>query len=251
MAINDATPPSGAVIASAPDVLSTLRDGEITLRGLFCAGSNYTFLAEAALAERRIEAVYKPTQGEQPLWDFPAGTLAKREVAAYLVSRALGWHLVPPTVYRDGPHGPGSLQRFVEFDAERHYFHFTDAEKTACRRVAAFDYVINNADRKGGHVVRGNDGKMWLIDHGVCFHSEYKLRTVIWDFAGERYPDELRSDMEALVIAVRNGDALAHSLRDLLSEDEIAALGWRAQHLALSGRLPQPGPQRNYPWPPL
>jgi uncharacterized repeat protein (TIGR03843 family) len=251
MATNSASPLVEMGTASPSDVLTTLRAGELTLHGLFHAGSNYTFLVEAVLGECCIEAVYKPTKGEQPLWDFPAGTLAKREVAAYLVSRALGWELVPPTVYRDGPHGPGSLQQFVEFDSAGHYFNFTDAEKAACRRVATFDYLINNADRKGGHVVRGNDGKIWLIDHGVCFHSEYKLRTVIWNFAGERYPDELRSDMEALVTAVHNGGALAHSLRDLLSEDEIAALGWRAQHLALSGCLPQPGPQRNYPWPPL
>lgn len=239
------------VTESAQDVLTTLGGGEVSLRGLFRAGSNYTFLTEVALGERRIEAVYKPSKGEQPLWDFPVGTLAKREVAAYLVCRALGWEFVPPTVYRDGPHGPGSLQQFVEFEAEGHYFNFTQSEKAACRRVAAFDYVINNADRKGGHVVRGTDGKMWLIDHGVCFHSEYKLRTVIWDYAGERIPDVLRPDLDALADGIRAGGALAHALCDLLSEDEITALGGRVQHLALSGRLPQPGQQCNYPWPPL
>ena len=251
MAIDSTVPMAEMVTASPRDVLSTLRAGEITLRGLFRAGSNYTFLTQAVLGERCIEAVYKPTNGEQPLWDFPTGTLAKREVAAYLVSRALDWDLVPPTVYRDGPHGPGSLQQFVEFKVEGHYFNFTEIEKAACRRVAAFDYVVNNADRKSGHVVRGNDGKMWLIDHGVCFHSEYKLRTVIWDHAGERLPDELRPDIETLAEGIGAGGALAQGLRDLLSEEEIAALGWRAQYLALSGRLPQPGQDRNYPWPPL
>lgn len=249
MAIDSSVPLTETVSMSSEDVLSTLRAGELNLRGLFSAGSNYTFLAEATLGERCIEAVYKPTKGEQPLWDFPAGTLAKREVAAYLVSCALGWQFVPTTVYRDGPHGPGSLQQFVEFEAEAHYFNFTAAEKASCRRVAVFDYVINNADRKGGHVVRGSDGKMWLIDHGVCFHSESKLRTVIWDYAGERLPRELIPDLGTLLDDLCAGGTLAYELSDLLSEDEIAALGWRAQHLALTGLLPQPGQQRNYPWP--
>lgn len=237
------------VSKSSKDVLRTLRVGELNLRGLFSTGSNYTFLAEATLGERCIEAVYKPSKGEQPLWDFPDGTLAKREAAAYLVSCALGWQLVPTTVYRDGPYGPGSLQQFVEFEAEAHYFNFTSVEKASCRRVAVFDYVINNADRKGSHVVRGTDGKMWLIDHGVCFHSEYKLRTVIWDYAGARLPRELITDLDTFLDDLRAGGTLAYALRDLLSEDEIAALGWRAQHLALTGLLPQPGQQRNYPWP--
>lgn len=248
----DSTLPMAAMATVSPrDVLSTLQSGEITLRGLFCAGSNYTFLTQAVFGEQCIEAVYKPTKGEQPLWDFPTGTLAKREVAAYLVSRALDWDLVPPTVYRDGPHGPGSLQQFVDYEVEGHYFNFTEIEKAACRRVAAFDFMVNNADRKGSHVVRGNDGKMWLIDHGICFHSEYKLRTVIWDYAGERLPEELRSDISTLAEYIRAGGALARGLHDLLSENEIVALGSRAQYLAFSGHLPQPGHDCNYPWPPL
>lgn len=234
-----------------PDLLTILRAGALTLRGIFRAGSNYTFLADARLGERRVEAVYKPTKGEMPLWDFPSGTLAKREMAAYLVSCSLGWRLVPPTVYRDGPHGPGSLQQFVEFDTEAHYFNFTRAEKAACLRVAAFDYLINNADRKGSHVVRGIDGKMWLIDHGLCFHSEYKLRTVIWDYAGKKLPGELRSDLKDLVDNAQAASDLAHALSYLLTEDEIAAFFARVQHMVLSGRLPQPGEKRSYPWPPL
>jgi len=249
MVTNRAAKSAETVTASQPDVLTTLRAGELTLRGIFSAGSNYTFLAEVVLWERCIQAVYKPTKGEQPLWDFPAGTLAKREVAAYLVSYALGWELVPPTVYRDGPHGPGSLQQFIEFQPGGHYFNFTGTEKAACRRVAAFDYVINNADRKGSHVMRGNDGRMWLIDHGICFHSEYKMRTVIWDYAGELLPDGLGTDLENLADEVRAGGVLAESLRHLLSEDEIGALRLRARNLVLSGCLPRPVQQHNYPWP--
>ncbi|MDP6793460.1 MAG: SCO1664 family protein [Anaerolineales bacterium] len=249
MVTNRAAKSAETVTASQPDVLTTLRAGELTLRGLFSAGSNYTFLAEVVLRERCIQAVYQPTTGEQPLWDFPSGTLAKREVAAYLVSHALGWELVPPTVYRDGPHGPGSLQQFIEFQPGGHYFNFTGTEKAACRRVAAFDYVINNADRKSSHVMRGPDGRMWLIDHGICFHSEYKMRTVIWDYAGELLPDGLGTDLENLADDVRAGGVLADSLRHLLSEDEIGALRLRTRTLVLSGSLPRPVQQHNYPWP--
>ena len=233
------------------DSLTILRSGALTLHGIFRAGSNYTFLADVTLGKCHIEAVYKPTEGEQPLWDFPHGSLAKREEAAYLVSHALGWGLVPPTVYRDGPHGPGSLQQFVEFDDADHYFNFTTEEKAACKRVAVFDYLINNADRKGSHVVRGIDGKMWLIDHGLSFHSKNKLRTVIWEYAGKKMPAELGSDLKKFVDNSQAAKNLAYDLSYLLTKDEIAAFFARVQHMVITARLPQPGQERSYPWPPL
>ncbi len=142
--------------------------------------------------------MYKPTRGERPLWDFPPASLAGREVAAYLVSEALGWRLVPPTIYRKkGPLGPGSLQAFVEHDPEYHYFTFNESDRQRLRPVALFDLLINNADRKGSHVLLDEQDHMWLIDHGVCFHVEDKIRTVIWDFAGEPFPDALCSDLTA------------------------------------------------------
>jgi len=193
-------------------------------------------------------AVYKPLRGERPLWDFPDGTLAAREVAAWEASQALGWGLVPPTVFRqDGPAGPGSLQLFLDLDPERHYFTFSEQEKEGLRPAAAFDILINNADRKGGHVLLAPDGHVWLIDHGVCFHHEPKLRTVIWDFAEEPIPDTLLRDVDRF----RRG--LAGELRsvfaDLLSGIEVEALDRRAARILESGTFPMPGPSRPYPWP--
>ena len=178
--------------------MHTLTTGAIEVSGQFVWGSNYTFLVKVGPEDDGFHAVYKPSEGERPLWDFPPQTLAQREVAAYLTSKALGWDLVPPTVLRaDGPGGGGSLQLFVEADPERHYFTFSETDKTRLRPAALFDVVINNADRKGGHVILGDNNHIWLIDHGVCFHEDYKLRTVIWDFAGEEIPSELLRDLEA------------------------------------------------------
>ncbi|MBI3762883.1 MAG: SCO1664 family protein, partial [Chloroflexi bacterium] len=182
---------------SLETLLTILGQGQMELRGLLPDGSNYTFLVSIAHCEQSALAVYKPSKGERPLWDFPEETLAFREVAAFLVSERLGWDFVPPTVYRDGPHGPGSVQWFVDAEAEAHYFNMPEPEKPALRRVAVFDVLVNNADRKGGHVIKDKQGKLWLIDHGICFHSEPKLRTVIWDFAGEPIPDDLLADLRS------------------------------------------------------
>ena len=177
-------------------ILTALQSGKILVKGEFLWGSNYTFLAQIEHAGENLAGVYKPTRGERPLWDFPVATLARREVAAYLVSEALGWRLVPPTVYRrDGPAGPGSLQLYVEHDPEYHYFNFSQEDIQRLRPVALFDLLINNADRKGSHILVDQDRHLWLIDHGICFHEEDKLRTVIWDFAGEPFPDELCSTL--------------------------------------------------------
>ena len=172
-------------------VLSVLQNGEITIKGEFVWGSNYTFLAEVCQEAQVVQSVYKPSRGERPLWDFPAASLARREAAAYVVSEALGWELVPPTVYRKkAPIGPGSLQLFIEHDPELHYFNLGEADKQRLRPVVLFDLLINNADRKGSHLLYDNHHHLWLIDHGICFHAEDKLRTVIWDFAGEPIPEQ-------------------------------------------------------------
>lgn len=231
------------------DVLTILRQGRVELTGQFVWGSNYTFLTRVITQEGEIQAVYKPSQGEQPLWDFPDGSLAAREVAAYLTSRALGWDLVPPTVLRqDGPAGPGSVQLYVEADTDRHYFTFTPEEKQRLRPAAVFDLLINNADRKGGHVLLALDGRLWLIDHGVCFHREDKLRTVIWDFVGEPIPAGLLEDLRAFRDRLRGGD-LKDEMADLLSRPEVAALERRADRLLADPRFPPRGRGRPYPWP--
>jgi uncharacterized repeat protein (TIGR03843 family) len=232
------------------NILDILQTGELELKGQFTWGSNYTFLVNVG---GEVEGVYKPQSGEQPLWDFPAETLAGREVAAYLVSEALGWELVPPTVLRsDGPFGPGSLQLRVQHDPEQHYFTFDAATKARLRPGAAFDLIANNADRKGGHILLDGDGKLWLIDHGICFHEEHKLRTVIWDFAGEPLPADLLADISRLAAVLQPGGALESQLGAYLSPAELAALRARVTALLADPVFPAPPEgERNTPWPPV
>jgi uncharacterized repeat protein (TIGR03843 family) len=230
--------------------LGILAGCSITLTGQFVWGSNYTFLVRVACDQDELQAVYKPSEGEQPLWDFPRKSLAQREVAAYRVSEALGWDLVPPTVLRpDGPAGGGSLQLYVDADPEKHYFSFEPEDKQRLRPAALFDVLINNADRKGGHVILDDRDHLWLIDHGVCFHQEYKLRTVIWDFQSEPIPESLRQDVESLRGQLRPGQPLSSDLATLLSKAEIRALDRRAEQLLREGCFPTPGPGRAFPWP--
>lgn len=231
-------------------LLATLAGGTIEVAGQFLWGSNYTFLVRVRGEAGEIPAVYKPSRGERTLWDFPPQTLAAREVAAYLVSRELGWDLVPPTVLReDGPAGPGSLQQYVEADPERHYFTFSPSEKSRLIPAAAFDVLINNADRKGGHVLLGPDDHLWLIDHGVCFHAEDKLRTVIWDFAGQAIPDRVLANLRDFRERLEKDPGLGGVLRALLDPEELEALAARADRLLASGVFPHPRPGRPYPWP--
>jgi len=222
----------------------------ITLTGQFAWGSNYTFLARVSCEQGELQAVYKPAEGEQPLWDFPRKSLARREVAAYLTSEALGWDLVPPTVLRpDGPAGGGSLQLYVDADPEKHYFSFEPEDKQRLRPAALFDVLINNADRKGGHVILDDHGHVWLIDHGICFHREYKLRTVIWDFQEQAIPEDLLRDVKQLRGQLEPGGRLHKGLQGLLSPPEIEAMDRRAGQLLQEARFPSPGPGRPYPWP--
>jgi uncharacterized repeat protein (TIGR03843 family) len=231
-------------------VLHDLTFGEIEVVGQFTWSSNYTFLAQVTCDQETLPAVYKPSQGERPLWDFPRGTLAAREVAAFITSNALGWNLVPPTVLRrDGPAGSGSLQLFIDADPERHYFSFSEMEKQRLRPAVVFDFLINNADRKGGHVLLAPDGHIHLIDHGVCFHQDYKLRTVVWDFVDEPIPQELLADVKGFLQRLDEAGELYTAYEELLSEDEIQALKDRARKLLVARRFPKPGPGRPYPYP--
>jgi uncharacterized repeat protein (TIGR03843 family) len=234
------------------DLLDLLLEGELQVHGLLPEGSNYTFLASVARAGRKALAVYKPTRGEQPLWDFPENTLALREVAAYVVSAALGWDFVPPTVYRqEGPHGPGSVQFYINTEPDCHYFNLSKADKGQLPQVALFDILINNADRKGGHILKDEAGKLWLIDHGICFNTQPKLRTVVWDYSGQPIPEPLLRDVSEFRRRLERGTDLVQALHTLLADDEVAALRRRADRLLASKRFPEPGPGRNYPWPPL
>ncbi len=195
----------------------------------------------------QLLAVYKPERGERSLWDFPDG-LFRREVAAYELSEALGWNIVPPTVLRhDGPFGTGSVQLFVDVDYARHYFTLLEdgTFDAMLRTVCAFDVVVNNADRKSGHVLWSDDSRLWAIDHGLCFHAQPKLRTVIWDFAGDAVARGVLADLSRL------GDGVPDALGRLLSGSEQRALLNRIESFVACGRFPDPigGDRPPYPWP--
>jgi uncharacterized repeat protein (TIGR03843 family) len=223
------------------------------VQGMLPWSSNYTLLATVRCDGLQGLAVYKPRRGERPLWDFPRGTLCQREVAAYLLSAALGWTLVPPTVLRDGPHGVGSVQLFIDADQEAHLFTMQKEGgfEQAIERLAAFDVIANNADRKSGHCLKGNDGRLWAIDHGICFHTEPKLRTVLWDYAGQPLAPETLADLRALRDQLDAKDSIIELLVSLLDRDEQRALRRRLDRLIASGRHPDPGSGRNVPWPPV
>lgn len=233
-----------------PRVPAALATGELEILGLLPNSSNYTFLARATTADEELLAVYKPRRGETPLWDFARGTLCQREVAAYRLAVALGWPNIPATLMREGPEGEGSVQLFIEFDPEQHYFTMEGTRDDDFRRVALFDLVVNNADRKGGHCLLASDDTIWVVDHGVCFHEEPKLRTVIWTFVGEPIQDTLLADLRRLRDHLAGG-RLHEELTALLSSDERAALDERLDQLIADARFPEPGPGRPYPWPPV
>lgn len=206
--------------------------------------SNQTFLVELSRGEDTLLGVYKPGRGERPLWDFPGG-LYRREVAAWVLSDLLGWGVVPETVLRHGPLGEGSVQRFVPADFAQHYFTlFQDAtHHDALRTICAFDLVANNTDRKSGHCLWA-DGRIWGIDNGLCFHPVPKVRTVIWEFAGQAVPDQLLADVERLLTRLPGGLAV------LMGVDELAGVRQRADWLLRTATFPEPDPLEHcYPWP--
>jgi len=226
---------------------TALQHGDYEIKGQFAFGSNYTFLVTVHYEDREYPAVYKPLRGEQPLWDFPENSLAGREVAAYLVSESLGFHIVPYTILReDGPHGAGSLQQFIEYDPEYHYFNFTDDDRQLLKPVVLFDLLCNNADRKGSHVFFENHTrKLFAIDHGICFHEDDKLRTVLWDFSGQKIPKDLLSRLSL-------SQSLLTDLERYLSPRELSALCARADSILKREVFPrQPRDRRALPWPPL
>jgi uncharacterized repeat protein (TIGR03843 family) len=243
-------PETGGDLADATD---RLRKGELSVEGRLPWSSNLTFLVEVGPRpdrpgdDRPLFAVYKPGRGERSLWDFPDG-LYRREVAAYQLSERLGWALVPPTLVRDdGPFGPGCVQLFVEADYEQHYFTLLDAggHEDTLRTICLFDALSNNSDRKSGHVLATPSGRLWAIDHGLCFHRQPKLRTVMWDYAGERVPGRLLADLERLC------DVGPGHFDGLLSGAEVDALGGRARTLLHTGVFPEPveSDRPPYPWP--
>ena len=235
-------------------VLNSLAMDEIKLEGEFLLGSNYTFLVKVyPPTGDSFLAVYKPQEGERTLWDFPVNTLGHREAAAYLVSQSLGWNLVPPTVFRDdGPFGPGSVQLFIDHDPNYHYFNLTDQDFQQLRPVVLFDLLINNADRKGGHILFDENGILWSIDHGLCFNIEEKLRTVIWDFAGETIPSEHRKTLIAFRELLGSPSSLMDQLVNHLDQGEIKALISRSERLSRMPRFPYPpNNRRAYPYPPV
>ena len=230
-----------------PSLQQILQHGDLELKGQFVLGSNYTFLVDVQYQGVTLPAVYKPTRGEQPLWDFEENTLALREVAAYVVSERLGFHIVPFTTLRDdGPYGAGSLQQFIEYDPEYHFFNFTPEDRRLLQPVVLFDLLVNNADRKGGHVFfETGTHKLFAIDHGICFHEEDKLRTVLWDFGGQAIPDDLLAPLFRIT-------DLTPYLEPYLSPGEISALRTRADSILKKRLFPrQPRDRRAMPWPPL
>jgi uncharacterized repeat protein (TIGR03843 family) len=228
-------------------IKTALTHGEYELKGQFMLGSNYTFFVDVHHEGEIYQAVYKPSKGEQPLWDFPESTLALREVAAYHLSEALGFHIVPITIYReDGPYGPGSLQQYIDYDIEYHYFNFTVEDREKLRPVVLFDALANNADRKGSHVFFEDDTQhLYAIDHGICFHEDDKLRTVIWDFAGQAIPAELLTPLSQT-------DNWSSIFERYLSPREVSALIRRAEILCSTRLFPRPlQGRRAYPYPPV
>lgn len=258
------------------EVERILIDGDLEIHGRIMPASNATFFAEAVAGDVRLGCVYKPIAGERPLWDFPHGTLAGRELAAYVVSAALGWDVVPLTLLRDGPEGPGMVQLWCEPDDEVEpvdlcpvgrvpdgFRHVLDAEdgrgrpvslvhedSLAMRRMAVFDVLVNNADRKGGHVLAMADGHRYGVDHGVCFHTEPKLRTVLWGWARERLDASDRAEVSAFLTRLEEDDQLWDVLAGLLTAEEVEALAHRTRRLLSVGRMPTPsGSWPSIPWP--
>lgn len=236
---------------STQRALRLLQKGKLKeTHGLLPWSSNYTFLMDIEDGEYEAMVIYKPRRGERPLWDFPDGTLCQREVAAFMISEALGWGIVPPTILRRGPHGIGMVQLFIEHNPDRHYFNLDTKYRPQLYKVALFDWITNNADRKAGHCLLDAQGKIWAIDHGICFHSQPKLRTVIWDFAGEKIPPDLLDDMRRLCDKLGQPD-FSSRLLDMLSRHELDSLAQRTQEIISAGVFPHPGSGRHYPWPPV
>ena len=232
------------------EALQLLRDGEIDLEGRLLDASNVTLVGVIRTGTLAGECVYKPVAGERPLWDFPDGTLAGREISAFLVSEATGWQVVPPTVLREGPFGPGMVQLWIEGDDGVDLPAFVRRDEPALRRMAVFDAVVNNADRKGGHIIPTPAGRVYGVDHGICFSVEPKLRTLLWRWAGTPLPDDAVEVLERLGDSLR--DDLGEELHEHLTRREVRRTQQRVADLLRTGRHPQPsGDWPALPWPPF
>ena len=232
------------------DAAKLLEAGEIIGGRRIAWSSNHAFLVHVrAGSDEYVRAVYKPRDGERPLYDFPRGTLYRREYAAFVVSRALGWPRVPVTVIRDGPLGPGSMQLFVESDPNVTYFELASERSEELYELAVFDLLVNNADRKAGHCLLDDDGAIWSIDHGLTFHSEWKVRTVMLDLWSSPIPRSLHQSLQALAPELEAGGCLAERLSDVLLPEEIASLANRLESMLADPVLPRLDPYRNVPWP--
>lgn len=240
-----------ALTLAEADALTLLRSGELSVEGRLTDASNATFYCAVRDAGVAAACVYKPVAGERPLWDFPDGTLAEREVAAYEVSQATGWGIVPPTVFRDGPLGPGMVQLWIAEDEDTDLVALIRRRDSAeLRRVAVLDALINNADRKGGHLVPADGGHVYGVDHGVSFHVDDKLRTVLWQWAGRRLPEEVVDTLRA-VRSDLDGP-LGVRLHELLTTREVRRTSRRLDGLLTTGRHPEPsGDWPPVPWPPM
>lgn len=232
------------------DICAFLREGEILQAGLIPWGSNYTFLVGLDVGEPEpLLGVYKPRRGEAPLWDFPNGTLYKRECAAFVFSEALGWSLVPPTVIREGTHGVGTMQLYMHHRRdEADYFKVREQHAREVKRMAVFDLMVNNTDRKAGHCLVDEAGHVWGIDHGLTFNLHSGLRTVIWDFGGERISKKNLRAMRRVCDDLEYRQGEASQLYELLDEDEIEALRERILGLIDNPILPSLHRRRSVPW---
>jgi len=231
-------------------IVALLREGEITGRRMLPRGSNNVFLLSLRKNDNTMWAIYKPRRGEAPLWDFPDGTLYRREVAAYRISQALGWHLVPPTEIREGPYGIGVVQQFVT-NSGRGYPDQVWKHILEFKRMAIFDVLVNNADRKAGHCIIGEDGHVWGIDHGLTFNVMPKLRTVIWDFSGQPIPGDLTADLHRMYKQMDGKSSLRNMLLNFITVNEIDALDRRLRMIIKRPVFPVwSGSYHSIPWPP-
>jgi uncharacterized repeat protein (TIGR03843 family) len=239
-----------AVELAEDEAAPLLREGEILGGQRIPWSSNYTFLVRIDAGPGKfLRAVYKPRDGEAPLYDFPDGSLYKREYATFLLSRALGWPPVPLTLVRDGPYGVGSMQLYVDTDPRVTYFDLIADNMDQLWRFMAFDLLSNNADRKGGHCLLGGDGTIWSIDHGLTFHQDFKLRTVMLEFWGEPIPPEIVADLKAFADRLSADQELTKGLVEMLSEVEVDQLTERLGAILEDPTVPQLDPRRNVPWP--
>ena len=239
-------------------ILHRLQEWPITGIGLHPGGSNYVFVVRLEPEPKRggqdpgddqLLGIYKPASGERPLRDFPYGTLHLREKAAWLLSRELGWPLAPPTVVRDGPHGEGSVQLFIDSDPRANFFTMRDKELDRFAPIAMFDVLIQNADRKGGSCLSGADGRLWAIDHGLTFNPLARQRTVMLEFCGRAFPEDEFASLSKLSDGFRSGDGVYGQLAELLNAREIDSLIERADRMVSEGAFPLLDPNVNVPWP--